>query len=199
MRLTPLLHIEDILLRRLMAPGSGEARLLDAAVAAPDPRSGGSSSRPGSSSRRRPGTGSSARSSARLAPLNTNLPPVDPKLKAREAAVNSTAGWKDAFARILPIDPGASMDELPPGLDTGGEDPGRVLAACCADVQALWADPVIQQLMLDRKVRLEDMSGLSVAGARAGGRVLMRFGPASSTRSTASVRRDICRQMVGAP
>jgi hypothetical protein len=61
---------------------------------------------------------------------------------------------------MLPVDPTASMDELPQDFDAGGDDPGKVLSACCADMKALWADPIIHQLLEDRKVRLEDMSGL---------------------------------------
>jgi hypothetical protein len=162
MRLTPLLQIEDLLLRRLTSPGANEPDLLGASAAS-TPQAHGtrekSGGRPSSASRRRPGTGNSTRS-GRLAIVNTNLPPVDPRMKAREAAVNSTAGWKDAFARMLPVDPSASMDELPQDFDAGGDDPGKVLSACCADMKALWADPIIHQILEDRKVRLEDMSGL---------------------------------------
>jgi hypothetical protein len=89
-----------------------------------------------------------------------NLPPVDPRMKTKEAAVNSSVGWKDALARLLPVDPSASMDQLPQDWDMGRDDPGTLLNACAADMKMIWADPVIRQLLDDNKVRLEDMSGL---------------------------------------
>jgi hypothetical protein len=160
MRLTPLLQIEDILLRRL---ASSEGRECELGSAPATPSGSGphskSSSRPGSSSRRRPGTGGSTRS-GKLTILNMNLPPVDPRMKTKEAAVNSSVGWKDALARLLPVDPSASMDQLPQDWDMGRDDPGTLLNACAADMKMIWADPVIRQLLDDNKVRLEDMSGL---------------------------------------
>lgn len=158
-RLMPLLQIEDVLLRHLSPSGGREADSLGTSLSSTS-HSGENTKRPGTaSSKRRPGTGNSTRS-GRLTVLNTNLPPVDPRMKTKEAVVNSNVGWKDAFARMLDVDPQASMDELPHDWDSHGDDPGNVLSACAADIKILWSDPIVRQLLVERKVRLEDMSGL---------------------------------------
>jgi hypothetical protein len=159
MRLMPLLQIEDVLLRHLSPSGGREADSLGTSLSSTS-HGGENSKRPGTaSSKRRPGTGNSTRS-GQLAILNTNLPPVDPSMKTKEAVVNSNVGWKDAFARMLDVDPQASMDELPHDWDSHADDPGNVLSACAADIKTLWSDPIVRQLLIERKVRLEDMSGL---------------------------------------
>jgi hypothetical protein len=166
MRLCPLLQIEDVLLRTLAAAAAEPTLLGGTPRKRPSSRpSTGTGGGGGGASR--PGTATSERG-RRLAALNLNLPPVDPRAKAREAAVNVNAaggGWKDKLARLVDpgADPTASCESLAAprraSAPAPDDDPGRVLCACRADIKALWADPVVRELLLERKVRLEDMSG----------------------------------------
>lgn len=41
-----------------------------------------------------------------------------------------------------------------------GQDPGRVIHACCEDMIRLWTDPTIRRLLSSQNIRLQDMGGL---------------------------------------
>lgn len=40
------------------------------------------------------------------------------------------------------------------------QDPGKVLFACADDMKRLWADPIIQDLLKAKGVRLRELGGL---------------------------------------
>ena len=148
--LAALAHVEDALVRRLTARPHAEPQLLGAAATAPAPaqQQKKAGSRP-SSARSRP---SSAAAGARLVPLGAGAAP-------REVSVNSASAWKGAFGRLVGRD---SADTLDGGAAECADpaDPGAVLHACAEDMAALWADPVVRELLDERKVRLQEMSGL---------------------------------------
>jgi guanine nucleotide-binding protein alpha-1 subunit len=79
--------------------------------------------------------------------------------KIKEACVNSTTGWKEAFGRLVKgaresVDSEFLIDWNDPN------DPGVVLHACVDDIKRLWNDPVIQRLLEVRKLRIEEVAGL---------------------------------------
>jgi guanine nucleotide-binding protein alpha-1 subunit len=89
----------------------------------------------------------------------------------REVAVNSTIPWKDVLTRAL----GGHRDVHPENGDIDWDDPddpGHVLFDCKEDMKALWAHPVVQELLEKQNVRLEEMAGFfldcldEVAGER---------------------------------
>ena len=87
-------------------------------------------------------------------------PPLSGKARFKELTVHSTTQWKVAFGKILTsrtsVDSGADIDWDNPN------DPGIVLNACAEDIIKLWNDPTVKELLNERKIRLEDMSGLYV-------------------------------------
>jgi hypothetical protein len=105
--------------------------------------------------------------------------PVESHTKAREVAVNVNAAggdWKNKLARLvirnkggatsgLGADPSASCDAFGAACEAGADgaadhDPGLLLIAHRADIAALWADPVVHELLLEHKGCLKDISGL---------------------------------------
>ncbi|KAG6379714.1 guanine nucleotide binding protein, alpha subunit [Boletus reticuloceps] len=76
----------------------------------------------------------------------------------QEISVNSSAGWKTAFNRLLRNgrDSCDSMDLI---NWSDPDDPGVILHACSDDMIKLWADPTIRKLMEVEKMRPEEMAG----------------------------------------
>jgi hypothetical protein len=168
LRLAALLPIEEELKRRLSPTPPPPGPELPSTVVTsngsgrrhrPRTGNGSNSSRPSTSSSSSGGNGAPApapTTTTTLAPLNTNVP-----LRAtREVAVNSALGWKGAINRMLAVDPHASSESVAHADPTNPNDPGRVLSACAEDMRALWADPVVRAILMERRVRLEEMSGL---------------------------------------
>ncbi|KAG2748662.1 G-alpha-domain-containing protein [Suillus brevipes Sb2] len=74
----------------------------------------------------------------------------------QEISVNSSAGWKNTFNRLMGRNSCDSADLIDwSDLD----DPGVVLNACAEDMKRLWTDPVIQALMKVENMRPEEMAG----------------------------------------
>lgn len=77
----------------------------------------------------------------------------------QEISVNSSAGWKNTFSRLIGRDSCDSSDLMD---WSNPDDPGVILNACSEDMKRLWADPVVQKLMEIEKMRPEEMAGLYV-------------------------------------
>ena len=69
-----------------------------------------------------------------------------------ELTINSRSAWKTAFKKWAKGTEEIDFDDP--------ADPGRVLFACKEDVIALWADPVVRQILDIAKVRPQDQGGL---------------------------------------
>ena len=80
--------------------------------------------------------------------------PEPPAVPVRtELTVNSRSTWKSAFKKWAK----GGTEEI--NFDDPS-DPGRVLFACRDDAIALWADPVVRQILDIAKVRPQDQGGL---------------------------------------
>ncbi|KAF8136929.1 guanine nucleotide binding protein, alpha subunit [Boletus edulis] len=78
----------------------------------------------------------------------------------QEISVNSSAGWKTAFNRLLRNANGRdSCDSIDLINWSDPDDPGVILHACSDDMIKLWADPTIRKLMAVEKMRPEEMAG----------------------------------------
>ncbi|KAG2367170.1 guanine nucleotide binding protein, alpha subunit [Suillus spraguei] len=74
----------------------------------------------------------------------------------QEISVNSSAGWKNTFNRLM----GRNSCDSADLIDwSDPDDPGVVLNACAEDMKHLWTDPTIQKLMEVEKMRPEEMAG----------------------------------------
>ena len=80
--------------------------------------------------------------------------PEAPAVPVRtELTVNSRSTWKSAFKKWAK----GGAEEIDFEDPT---DPGRVFFACRDDAIALWADPVVRQILDIAKVRPQDQGGL---------------------------------------
>ncbi|KAJ7618804.1 guanine nucleotide binding protein, alpha subunit [Roridomyces roridus] len=75
--------------------------------------------------------------------------------RGKEVAVNSAAGWKNAFVGQTTW--GHSTDGF--GNWNDPEDPGPVLHASSMDMRRLWAHPIVRAILDARDVRLQESSG----------------------------------------
>lgn len=74
----------------------------------------------------------------------------------QEISVNSSAGWKSTFSRLI----GRNSCDSADLIDwSDPDDPGVVLNACAEDMKRLWTDPIIKKLMDVEKMRPEEMAG----------------------------------------
>lgn len=103
--------------------------------------------------------GSAEFEATHLSPV-TNLPyKLRTAGKFREIAINSTAQWKGAFGRLMAT-ARASMDSAADIDFEDPNDPGVILHACAEDINQLWQDPTVKQLLKANRLRLESMAGL---------------------------------------
>lgn len=79
-------------------------------------------------------------------------------MSTKEPSVNSTAAWKVAFSRLLSNRDSLESENVIDWDDP--EDPGVVLNAMAEDINKLWSDPTIRELLRAQKLRLEEMAGL---------------------------------------
>ena len=85
------------------------------------------------------------------------------QMQAQEEFFVRSSGWKGALQRLKPKGTNrASMD----GGDVGADGITRTLARLSGDIQALWHDPVVREVMRARKVRLMDCSDLYVPSSQ---------------------------------
>ncbi|TFY53235.1 hypothetical protein EVG20_g10208 [Dentipellis fragilis] len=129
MRLSPLLQVEETLVRKLSARGLGSERDREVSVSG-----SGWKGRFG----RIIGGVEAARNSVESARTHSRTPSLRSRAQSRagvEGEDDSGIDWDDP------------------------EDPGRVIHACGEDMMKLWADPVIRRALEMQKMRLQEMSG----------------------------------------
>ncbi|KAF5385786.1 hypothetical protein D9615_002338 [Tricholomella constricta] len=102
--------------------------------------------------------GSAEFEATQLSPL-TNLPySARAGNAATELALNSTTPWKAAFNKLIASTTRTSLESQDIDFDDP-KDPGLILNACKDDINALWTDPTIRQLLEVQKIRLQDFGG----------------------------------------
>lgn len=80
------------------------------------------------------------------------------KLKGKEVSVHTSTNWKKAFAL-------GGRSKSPQGGEIEGwwedpEDPVHALNACASAMLELWRDPNVKQRLQEKRLRLEESSGL---------------------------------------
>ncbi|KAG6909932.1 hypothetical protein DXG01_014454, partial [Tephrocybe rancida] len=136
-RLQPLRHIEALLIAKLVPPNEDEATHLPSAAI----------------------------------PSSSTQPPhaQQQSFRTQEIFVRPGAGWKGALSRArVTSSPSAPAHRLlnaerptsagNTGLETPDE-PQEVLHQCRRDMMALWGDPVVREILVRKKVRLEELPG----------------------------------------
>lgn len=100
---------------------------------------------------------STERGATHLSPV-TNLLSSDRNTPG-ELALNSLTPWKNAFSRLVSGTTRTSIDSQNVDFDDPN-DPAVILSACKDDINALWTDPILKELLLAQKIQLQDMGGL---------------------------------------
>ncbi|KAJ7048586.1 guanine nucleotide binding protein, alpha subunit [Mycena amicta] len=95
--------------------------------------------------------------SARLAQLKVPYAQRPRGVKG-EVAVNSAMQWKDVFARAFGSDTASVNTEDMVDWDDPA-DPGVVLHAHADDLKMLWANPIVQALLVQQNLRLQEAAG----------------------------------------
>ena len=84
-------------------------------------------------------------------------------IKGREIAVHTSTNWKKAFTL-------GSKSKSPKSAHTGEiegwwedpDDPVHTLNACAPAMQDMWRDPQVKKRLHEKRLRLEESSGLCV-------------------------------------
>lgn len=152
-RLEPLVALEDRLTRSLSAPDEDEPTHLG-----PIQPSYSAPSNPANGARPSP-TIVIPDNRAQSLPVS----PADTRSgrKQKEVAVHTSTNWKKAFAL-------GSRSKSPKSAHTGEiegwwedpDDPVHALHACAPAMLELWRDPRVRQRLQERRLRLEESSGL---------------------------------------
>ncbi|KAF7323760.1 hypothetical protein MKEN_00597000 [Mycena kentingensis (nom. inval.)] len=95
---------------------------------------------------------------ARLAQLSQVPYAQRPRNVKGEVVVNSASAWKDAFARAFDRDTSSVQTEDLVDWDDPA-DPGALLHRHSEDLQALWANPLVQALLVQQNLRLQEAAG----------------------------------------
>ncbi|KNZ71357.1 Guanine nucleotide-binding protein alpha-4 subunit [Termitomyces sp. J132] len=98
---------------------------------------------------------SAEREATHLSPV-TNLPYFSRNTPS-EPALNSLTPWQNAFNRLV-SGPRTSLDSQDIDFDDPN-DPGVILNACKDDINLLWTDPTIKELLLALRIQLQDVGG----------------------------------------
>ncbi|KAL5521610.1 hypothetical protein ACEPAF_2358 [Sanghuangporus sanghuang] len=165
-RLLPLLDAEATLLARLMPVAAATGTSLREIENPHATTSSSSGSAPSSIKGGKGGRNSLASDSASKHAETNGSSPTTGTAPAtggtKEVSVFAGSAWKTAFTKMLGAGRNGSgkggVGE--DGIDWSDErDPTRVLAACGADLRALWSDARIRALLSRNKLRLEEMPG----------------------------------------
>ncbi|TFK72359.1 G-alpha-domain-containing protein [Pluteus cervinus] len=94
----------------------------------------------------------------------TKAAPFDPPSKRRalpEFSINSSNGWKSAFDKFRTLRAPRSGSEagVPRPAKDSEDEIGEVLSGCREDIKAIWDDEIVREMLIRRKVRLEDRPG----------------------------------------
>jgi guanine nucleotide-binding protein subunit alpha len=79
----------------------------------------------------------------------------------QEFSINSTNGWKSALNRVLPVNSpeyGSKGHGLPNGPVR--DSTTEIIASCRGDMMALWADPMVHDILNRSPPRIQDEPGL---------------------------------------
>ena len=90
----------------------------------------------------------------------------------------SATSWKGALAKSFPFSAGPrpnSIDDDSTTTATSRDEAQQVLHACCGDITVLWNDPFVRDVLRRRKIRLEESPGLSVFSFLSRDSVCMTF------------------------
>lgn len=171
-RLEPLVELEERLTRMLSSPDEDEPTHLPISYpSAPGPAKVLPNSRPNPTilipSRVPPPTNVSPSSLSPSQVSNAEPSPTSTdsrKSKTQEVSVHTSTNWKRAFALSL----GSARSKSPKSAHSGEiegwwedpEDPVHVLHACAPVMTELWRDPMVKQRLRERRLRLEESSGL---------------------------------------
>lgn len=117
--------------------------------------------------------------------------------KGKEIVLHTSTNWKKAFAL-------GSKSKSPKSAHTGEiegwwedpEDPVHSLNACAPTMQELWRDPQVRKRLQEKRLRLEESSGLYVACILFLGLFMLKAFPVISMKSLESLRRSIFRPIV---
>lgn len=168
-RLEPLLALEERLIRLLSSPDEDEATHLGPVPQGWQPPDGWSMSHAGPSGSS-DGTNVTMTSEYVTSPVSPgSVPPPygshgssNGKHKKQEMALHHTTNWKKAFAL------GSNRSKNPKNDQTGEiagwwddpDDPVHVLNACAPSMQELWRDKSVRVRLNEKRLRLEESSGL---------------------------------------
>ncbi|KAG6857042.1 hypothetical protein H0H87_010396 [Tephrocybe sp. NHM501043] len=160
-RLQPLRHIEALLIAKLVPPNEDEATHLGIPSTA-------------AASNAYPTPASSSPSHAPLHSHTNSHAQQSFSFRTQEIFVRPGAGWKGVLSKARVNSPShhshsPSSDEDDPrgarptsagntGLETPDE-PQEVLHHCRKDMMLLWGDDVVREILLRKKVRLEELPG----------------------------------------
>ncbi|KAG6853380.1 hypothetical protein C0991_004841 [Blastosporella zonata] len=157
-RLQPLRHIEALLIAKLVPPNEDEATHLAGPLPSTHPLA------PANPAAFYPSPSSSPPSGA---PIQTHTH-TPSSYKNQEIFVRPGAGWKGALSKArLTHSQSPSSDEEGgrrptsagnTGLETPDE-PQEVLYQCRKDMMLLWGDDVVREILMRKKVRLEELPG----------------------------------------
>ena len=98
--------------------------------------------------------------------------------KGREIVLHTSTNWKKAFAL-------GSKSKSPKSAHTGEiegwwedpEDPVHSLNACAPTMQGLWRDPQVRKRLQEKRLRLEESSGLCVGCILFSGLFMLKASP----------------------
>lgn len=92
-----------------------------------------------------------------------NIQPPPPPLKAKEIVIHTSKNWKKPFALGKSKSPKSPHTGEIEGWWEDPEDPVHVLNACAPTMLELWRDPQVRKVLQEKRLRLEETSGLCVA------------------------------------
>lgn len=157
-RLQPLEGLEERLIRTLSAPDEDEATHLDPSHWEPM-SPGGTVGSPRWFPAPRPMNGRASMQD--LNPKSSSSRKGKAKEKDKEPALHISTNWKRHFAlgNNSSSPKYANTNEIA-GWWEDPDDPVHVLNACAPAMQELWRDPAVRQRLKERRLRLEESSGL---------------------------------------
>lgn len=124
--------------------------------------------------------------------------PLSPQ-STQEISVKTTSNWKKALSlggrMKSPKSPHSGELE---GWWEDPDDPVHILNRCASAMLDLWRDPNVKQRLTEKRLRLEESSGLYVSHSSLSGTLPQRIKPTATwTRFLGSQQRNTFQRMVG--
>lgn len=82
-----------------------------------------------------------------------------PRRRPAEFYVRSNQSWRDAL-RSTYQGAGAASERAAAAHESKLENATEIIASCAVDMEALWADPVVREVLRRRRMRIEQAPGL---------------------------------------